>query len=68
MGVGLSATFLHCEKEGRFGGVIVFFFGGFCFLGVGLVWSISLLHLERQELGRFGVVIEFGIFLVGLHC
>ena len=65
MGVGLSASFLHCEKKeevGRFGGVIVFFFGGSCFLGVGLVWSISLLHLERQELGGFGVVIEFGIF------
>ena len=30
MGVGLSASFLHCEKKeevGRFGGVIVFFFG-----------------------------------------
>lgn len=40
----------------------MFFFGGSCFLGVGLVWSISLLHLERQELGGFGVVIEFGIF------
>ena len=50
------------EEVGRFGGVIGFFFGGSCFLGVGLVWSISLLHLERQELGGFGVVIEFGIF------
>lgn len=46
----------------------MYFFGGSCLLGVGLVWSISLLHLERQELGGFGIVIEFGIFLVGLHC
>lgn len=71
MGDGLSASFLHCEKKRSrqiWGCVIVYFFGGSCLLGVGLVWSISLLHLERQELGGFGAVIEFGIFLVGLHC
>ena len=67
MGVGLSASFLHCEKKERsrqiWGCYCVFLWWVLLFrCCVGLVCSISLLHLERQELGGFGVVIEFGIF------
>ena len=45
----LSCIVKKKKEVGRFGGVIVFFFGGSCFLGVVLVWFGLLVYCILKD-------------------